>query len=225
MQDPSIQARVKEALAARFGETAYGLRNDNEKSELAALLNAGIGGVFSNSRVRSMYENNIESYNRIVGAIQSQDLGPQSEAFNGPTGELLIQLANCGLELRQANTERIAINSEKNPRYDRFWQDALGDKAEDPGAKDRYLVTQINEYLRTNPSAEEVRDRFGLASVTQARTLISGRSYQDRDQFIRYLSTGATGISGQVAYETFFNRLVDEKVPPDDKEQQNNSSS
>lgn len=206
LKESGLQTKLQEALAMTIANKTYGLK-DSQKEEYAMALRGQDFGL--KDEIRDAATAKKGAYEKIYQSILSQDLGDGASVYSGENGELLIRAASCGLEYRSIGAARVAPVAENDERSKEFWKKALGDKEKFPGSHDKYLVDKINEFMRSDPSDEDIKKQFGLQSVEQIKALRAGGQFQSVDQFERYLSAGSNGIAGYVVYQNFLKFQID----------------
>ena len=186
LTDPMVQEALAQSLATVMARNEPGIGHSIEANQVAAAL---ISGDFSGvQRLANQHQAKAlrSPYQETLDAILNQNLGEDSPIFadgNSAGERIRSGFGGCGLSLRQVGgATALSTNNQGN---------------------ESATLEGINDFLTTNPTDKEIKERFGVATESQVRILRNSVPFQTKREFLERLSDNADGVNGLSAWTTF----------------------
>ncbi|MBD1864264.1 MULTISPECIES: hypothetical protein [Trichocoleus] len=183
LQDPGLQQKLQQDLAAVMALGEDGVGNTILTRKYAnAILTGDISQLPQNLQLQ-LAATRVD-FNVIYKAVLNQALDEKSEVFdrskNPTAGERLANFGSCGIDLRRVGAPKVTST-----------------------VADTKTLKQVNEFLASNPSNNDIKKRFGVVTESQIRAIKNGAPYQSKEEFLSHASQNNVGLTGQVLWSSF----------------------
>lgn len=178
--------KLRQDLAIALAANEDGVRQADVRNFANALLSGDGAGLAP--YLQEQLPKTKNDFELIFKALGNQDLGEDSSVFDsrtsGTAGERLRRMGSCGLDLRRSGAAQLA--------------------ASPPNKKDVETLKDINEFFASQPSDNEIRDRFGIYDPAfNIRALKNAFPYQSLDEFVERAAKSNKLIDGEFFLSNF----------------------
>ena len=192
-EDPAFRERFRNALASVMASSTNGIGavdGESPRTFARAILTGDASRVSPN--LASQAQRAIQDFPTFFDELLS-DRSKNQRIFTTPELQReLTRFGGCGVSLSRVQSDLFQTDNRE----------------------DQKILEEINSYLQSNPSDEEIRTRFGLESESQVRTLRNGMPYASRDAFVQHSARPGSGMHGHAMWSEFIKTRPTETPNP-----------